>query len=94
MKSAIVAMVLSLCLIALIPVSSFATDYQKKPRPQWVTHHKVDTTTPIPTNLISDGVFYRLVDDQIKVEERIKFKALRTLKFVGKYLAVCLTFIG
>lgn len=67
MKSAIVAMVLSLCLIALTPVSSFATDYQIKPRPQWVTHHKVDTSTPIPTNLISDGVFYRLVDDQIKV---------------------------
>jgi len=45
-------------------------------QPTWIDSRDLTLNTPIPTDEIKDGVFYRLVDEQIKVEhdgERTRF---------------------
>lgn len=47
----------------------YTSQFSVKPTPDWVKVRSVDTSFTIPLDKISDGVFYRLVDDQIKISK-------------------------
>jgi transglutaminase-like putative cysteine protease len=68
MKSVLATIWMALCFITIAPFFTFAAQFHTAPTPDWAKVHNVDVSTSVPVDLISNGVYYRLVDDQIKVE--------------------------
>ena len=67
MKSIIFAIA---CAIVLVTQTVYSQEqYTRAEPPTWVTEHQLNTSIEIPSESISNGTFYRLVDDQYKVEE-------------------------
>ncbi|GFD89544.1 hypothetical protein KUL152_17700 [Tenacibaculum sp. KUL152] len=67
MKSVFTFVAIVIGLFSFGALSAESEGYRNTPTPDWVKKRVLDTTTPIPVDLISSGVFYRVVDDQIKV---------------------------
>lgn len=58
------------CAIVLVAQTVHSQEqYTRAETPTWVTEHQLNTSIEIPSESISNGTFYRLVDDQYKVEE-------------------------
>lgn len=62
---AVIFLIVSLCSQSVLSYDD--VNFQKVPTPSWVENRILDTTFDAPTELISSGTFYRIVDDQIRV---------------------------
>ena len=69
MKPVIAASILVGWLLTFPALSQNATNYQKTSTPDWVEIRPLNTDVKAPTELISNGTFYRIVDDQIRVTQ-------------------------
>lgn len=57
-----------LALLALVPQLGLARDYSSGEVPAWVQRVAVDAATVTPAAELSDGVFYLLSDEQVRIE--------------------------
>ena len=55
-------------LLVLVPQPGLARDYSSGVAPAWVQRVAVDAATVMPAAELSDGVFYLLSDEQVRIE--------------------------
>ncbi|XOV78635.1 MAG: DUF3857 domain-containing protein [Aestuariibacter sp.] len=67
MKPVVPFLAFAACLLLLAPFSYADAQYQYSATPNWVEVRSLNTSIDVPEDTISDGVFYRIVDDQIKI---------------------------
>ena len=57
-----------LALLVLLPQSGLARDFSKGEMPAWVQRVALDAATVMPAAELSDGVYYLLSDEQVRIE--------------------------
>ena len=70
MKSVVVAFLLFAGLCSHAVTAKEEISYQKSSTPEWVNIRLLNMDVAVPIDLISQGTFYRIVDDQVKVTDK------------------------
>jgi Domain of Unknown Function with PDB structure (DUF3857)/Transglutaminase-like superfamily len=72
---------LALLAIAVYPLGyAAALEYDKAPAPKWIDVVHVDTAATVPQDQVSDGMYYLLLDKQVRVDkgERVMYQHFAT----------------